>query len=988
MNASSTTSDIAIIGMACRFPGADTPAAFWRNLCNGVESITFFSSEELAAAGVEPTVLDDPNYVKAAPILSGADQFDATFFAYSPKEATIMDPQHRLFLEVAWEACEDAGYHPETYPGAIGLFAGAGGVLTSYLMAHPGHPALGGQTGGLEHIGNDKDFLATRVAYKLNLTGPVVTVQTACSTSMVAVHLACQSLLNGECDMVLAGAATVRVPHRRGYWVEKGNINSPDGHCRAFDAQAQGTVFGSGVGAVLLKRVERAVADGDPIYAVIKGTAINNDGAHKVSYTASSVAGQARAMVEALTLADVSAETLQYVECHGTGTIVGDPLEIQALTRAFRLYTTDRGFAAVGSVKTNIGHLEQTAGLASLMKTALTLHHGAIPASLHLHTPNPKIDFERSPFYVNTAYCPWPTTDTPRRAAVNSLGLGGTNTFAVLEAAPETRRGLTPVSAPPHLFSLSAKSEPALVAYAERVAAALDDTSESQLADICYTTNVSRSYFSHRFAATTDTIGDLRQHLVAFASGTPPSRDYRHVTSKPPVVFLFTGQGAQYPRMAVELYDTEPVFREALDQCDAGWLGDLDPPLLEILLSQSDSTDRLHETTYTQPALFAVEYALAKLWQSWGVVPDAVIGHSIGELAAACVAGVLEFDDALDLVAQRGRLMQSVSVPGAMAAVFAAETVVQAELLPYAGQVSIAAVNSPQNTVISGDREAVSDVINVLRAKGIPSRALAVSHAFHSPLMEPILDAFETIARDISYRAPRIPLVSNVTGDWLETAPDASYWREHIRQPVRFAHGLQTVASKWDRAVWVEIGPGRSLLSIGQQGVPHADATWLASLDPRQPGRQTLMESLKALYLVGVPIDWQGVHREGHRCALPTYPFQRQRYWLDPAPPYPALGIRATPSHALRGSRLRSGLDAAQFEALYGVEQLPYLADHRIYDWLVLPTTAGLEAAMAAGQVIFNTADLRLDHLIYHEARVFEVTTLGQLIYHRAPRSI
>lgn len=824
MNAPRPTPDIAIIGMACRFPGADTPAAFWRNLCDGVESITVFSPQELAAAGVDPAALDDPNYIKAAPILSGADQFDAAFFAYSPKEATVMDPQHRLFLEVAWEACEDAGYHPETYPGTIGLFVGAGGVLTSYLMAHPGHPELSGQTGGLQHIGNDKDFLATRVAYKLNCTGPVVTVQTACSTSMVAVHLACQSLLSGECDMVLAGASTVRVPHRRGYWVEKGNINSPDGHCRAFDAQVQGTVFGSGVGAVLLKRVEDAVADGDPIYAVIKGTAINNDGAHKVSYTASSVAGQARAMVEALTLADVSPETIQYVECHGTGTIVGDPLEIQALTRAFRLYTPDRGFAAVGSVKTNIGHLEQTAGLASLMKTALALYHGAIPASLHLSTPNPKIDFERSPFYVNTAYRPWPNRDTPRRAAVNALGLGGTNAFAILEAPPGRGQALTPADATTHLFSLSAKSEPALVAYAERVAAALGDGAEAQLADICYTTNVSRSYFPHRFAVAAHAIEDVRQPLAAFVSGASRSGVYRHATAKTPVVFLFTGQGAQYPGMAAELYGTEPVFRETLDQCDAGWRGDLDPSLLEVLLGQGDHTALIHETAYTQPALFAVE------------------------------------------------------------------TVVQTALLPFADAVSIAAVNSPQNTVISGDRETVNRVIETLQAEGIPSRPLAVSHAFHSPLMEPILDTFEGVASRIGYHAPRMPLVSNVTGELLETAPDARYWRNHIRQPVRFAQGIQTLAAKWDRAVWVEIGPGGSLLSMGQQSLSQADATWLASLNRQRPDRQVLMKSLQALYLMGAPIDWQGVHHGAarRRCSLPTYPFQCQRYWLDPAPVHPA----------------------------------------------------------------------------------------------------
>ncbi len=601
MGASAEVGGIAIIGMACRFPGAETPAAFWRNLCQGVESITFFSDDDLLAAGVEPSLLQDPHYVKAAPILAHADLFDAAFFAYSPAEATVMDPQQRLFLEVAWEAFEDAGYHPESSAGVAGVFAGAGGVMTSYLVAHAQHPALAGQTGSVQHIGNDKDFLSTRVSYKLNLTGPSLAVQMACSTSLVAVHLACQSLLSGECDLALAGAATVRVPQIQGYWVEKGNINSPDGHCRAFDAAAQGTIFGSGVGAVLLKKVEDALADGDPIYAVIKGAALNNDGAMKVSYTASSVAGQARAMVEALTLADVSADTIRYVECHGTGTIVGDPLEIQALTRAFRLHTARQGFCAVGSVKTNVGHLEQTAGIVSLIKTALALHHKAIPPSLHYVTPNAKIDFDHSPFYVNTTLQAWPAHATPRRAAVNGLGLGGTNAFAVLEEAPEVPRALLHKERSHHPFCLSAKNDTALAAYAGRYQTFLQAHPEINLADVCYTANVSRTAFPARLALIGDSNADLQDQLAACMAGGAGVSCNRTTTK--PVVFLFTGQGSQYPGMAVDLYHTQPTFQAALNQCDAGLRTHLDMSLLDVLFPPDGAAGRLHETAYTQHCL-------------------------------------------------------------------------------------------------------------------------------------------------------------------------------------------------------------------------------------------------------------------------------------------------------------------------------------------------------------------------------------------------
>lgn len=972
MSRSDDVSGIAIIGMACRFPGADNRFTYWHNLCQSRESITFFADEDLLAAGVDPTVLHDPQYVKAAPILQDIDKFDAAFFAFSPKEATLMDPQHRLFLEVAWEAFEDAGYHPPSYDGVAGVFVGAGGVVTSYLMEHQGHPALSGDTAGVPHIGNDKDFLSTRVSYKLNLIGPSVTVQTACSTSLVAVHLACQSLLSGECDMVLAGASTIRVPHISGYWVEKGNIYSMDGHCRAFDAAGQGTIFGSGVAAVLLKNLEDAVTDGDPIYAVIKGTAINNDGGMKVSYTAPSVSGQARAMMEALTLADISPETIGYVECHATGTTVGDPLEIQALTRTFRTQTTRTQFCAIGSVKTNIGHPEQTAGLAGLIKTALSLKHQRIPPSLHFITPNPNIDFDQSPFYVNTTLRDWPAESTPRRAAVNSLGIGGTNAFAVLEEPPEVPPLPSNIERPLHLCCLSAKSEAALRAQADRLQAFLKTHPDVPCADVCYTANVSRSAFSHRFAVTTDTVEDLQKRLEAFAAGTSEQQVWSQSAKAPPVVFLFPGQGAQYPGMAAQLYHAQPTFREALDDCNTLFSPYLDIALLDVLFASDDDTSLVHETVYTQPALFAVEYALAQLWQAWGVVPHAVIGHSIGELVAACVAGVFTLTDAVQLVAQRGRLMQSLPKRGAMAVVFAPESVVRDVLAPYDDRASIAAMNSPQNTVISGARDAIALILERLKAQDIASTTLNVSHAFHSPLMEPMLDTFEDVASRIESHVPRIPLISNLTGKPLDKAPEPRYWRDHVRQTVRFAEGMQTLQAL-GYALFIEVGPGRGLLGMGRQCLPQVEATWLSSLKPQQDW-QAVLGSLHRLYLAGFSINWQMVDQgfTRRRISLPTYPFQRQRYWLEPSKSGATRGRSSTTTamHPLLGTRVRSALKDGQFESLYSLEHLPYLADHRIHGMVVLPTTAGLETVLAAGQAYFGGRHPTIERLIYHEALV------------------
>jgi acyl transferase domain-containing protein/surfactin synthase thioesterase subunit/acyl carrier protein len=958
---------VAIIGMACRFPGAHSVGEFWSNLCRGVESIRFFSEAELREAGVDRAVLERPGYVRAAPILTDPDHFDAAFFGYSPREAELMDPQQRLFLEVAWEAFDDAGYHAESAPSVVGVFAGGGGVVTSYLFAHAAHPDLPGQTASLPHLGNDKDFLSTRVSYKLNLTGPSLTVQTACSTSLVAVHLACQSLMSGECDMALGGAATVRIPQVVGYVAEKGNVYSLDGHCRPFDAAGQGTIFGSGVAAILLKRLPDAIADGDHVYAVIKGSAVNNDGGRKVSYTAPSVTGQARAMVEAIALADVPPETIGYVECHATGTATGDPLEIEALTRAFRGGPERTGYCAVGSVKGNIGHPEQTAGLASLIKAALAVYHGELPPTLNFTSPNPAIGFAGSPFYVNNALRSWTPTSHPRRAGINSLGIGGTNAFVVLEQAPDPVKALPPAhERPAHLFTLSAKSDAALHAYLERFRERSQAMSEADFADVCYTSNLSRSQLPVRFAVAAATPDELRAMLADASARDPMARG-----DAKPLAFLFSGQGSQYAGMGAALYRAHPTFREALDRCAVLLETRLDRPLLEVMFGSRDTASLLDQTRYTQPALFALEYSLAQLWLGWGIVPDAVIGHSIGELTAACVAGMLSLEDGLALVAERGRLMQALP-PGVMAAVMAPEDMVRDMVAAKKSGLSIAAVNSPQTTVVSGRPAALREFTKFLQARGVRSTALSVSHAFHSSLMEPMLDAFAVVARRIPWKPPRIPIVSNLTGRALEGSLDAGYWCDHVRQPVRFADGLQSLHAMGIRR-FLEVGPGSALLAAGRSTLPGADTMWIGSLGRQRPEWLSLLEALQHLYVSGAEIDWSKVHRGAthRRVPLPTYPFQRKRYWLDggvaaPSPRQPDAG----PTHPLLSTRVASPPGQITFESAPLSPDTALVRDHRIGGAAVLPLTAALEAALVAGAECLGTSAVAVENVVYQEALV------------------
>ena len=885
---------IAIIGMAGRFPGAKNVDEFWRNLHDGVESISFFADEELLAAGIDSAKLNSSNYVKAASVLSDVELFDASFFNFTPSDAEVTDPQHRLFLECAWEALEKAGYDSETYKGRIGVYAGAG--INSYLLQNL---SLNFETSNFADvyrllIGNDKDFVPTRVSFQLNLTGPSVNVNTACSSSLVAVQMGCQSLLNYQSDMVLAGGVSIHLPQKAGYLYEEGMILSPDGHCRAFDAQAQGTVGGSGVGIVVLKRLEDALADGDCIHAVIKGSAINNDGSSKVGYTAPSVDGQAAAILEAQALAGVDPETITYIEAHGTGTPLGDPIEIAALKQAFSASTQKQGFCAIGSVKTNVGHLDAAAGVAGLIKTVLALKHKMIPPSLHFEEPNPEIDFANSLFYVNTELSPWHTNGVPRRAGVSSFGIGGTNAHVVLEEAPTV--DLSGKSRPWQLLVLSAKTSSALDTATANLAQHLH--SELNLADAAYTLSLGRQAFNHRRIAVCQDIEDAK-HILSILEPKRVLTQFQEPKERP-VVFMFSGQGAQYVNMAQELYQSEPTFAERVDICCDLLKPHIGLDLRQILYPEPEqltkASEQLQQTAITQPALFVIEYALARLWMEWGVRPTAMIGHSIGEYVAATLAGVLSLEDALALVAARGRLMQALP-SGSMLAVPLSEK----ELKPLLGKtLALAAINGSSACVVSGPTEAVEALENQLASQGVECRCLHTSHAFHSQMMEPVLESFTQRVKQVSLKPPQIPYISNLTGTWItpEEATSPSYWATHLRQTVRMASGLQELL-KEPAQILLEIGPGRTLTTLAKRHPgKKAEQVVLSSVKhPQEDGSDVefLLKALGQLWLAGVEVDWSGFygHERRHRLPLPTYPFERQRYWIEP--PQPGENNRKTP---------------------------------------------------------------------------------------------
>ena len=874
-------SDIAIIGMACRFPGANSPEAFWRNLRDGVESITFFSEEELRAAGVEPELLRKPNYVRANSILPDAELFDAPFFGYSAREAEVLDVQQRIFLECAWHAIEDAGFDPRTQRCSCGVYAGAG-LNTYFWNCLAASPSLLESVGGFQlMLANDKDYLATRVSYKLGLCGPSITVQTACSTSLVAVHLACQALLAGECDLALAGAVSVRVPQVAGYLHQEGMILSPDGHCRAFDVRAAGIVGGNGAGIVVLKRLADALAAGNSIRAVIRGSAVNNDGSKKLGYTAPSVEGQEAVIAEAIAVAEVEPESIGYIEAHGTGTPMGDPAEITALTRAFRPSTNARGFCAIGSVKTNIGHLDTAAGIAGLIKTVLVLEHGTIPPSLHFEQPNPQIDFDSSPFHVISALREWPHNGCPRRAGVSSFGIGGTNAHVILEEAPppSPSHGARPYC----LLPLSAQSDASLGEASAKLAAHLRENPEISIADVAYTLSRGRRAFCcRRVVLCADSRDEAFTELVE--RDAPASRSPESASG---VVFLFPGQGGQHSsEVELELYEQEPVFRAEIDRCADLLLPHLGFDLRASFQSGLREAD-LTQSAVLQPALFALEFALARLWMSWGIQPWCMIGHSLGEYVAACLAGVFSLEDALTLVALRGKLMQGLP-GGKMLALDLSETQAAAIL---GSELSLAAVNSPCISVISGPSQAIEQLQRDLSSRGVASAQLNTSHAFHSRMMEPILDKFAQAVGAIVRHKPSIPIVSNLSGTWLtpDQAVDPAYWVAHLRGTVRFSDGLETIMSAETSSALLEIGHGRTLANLAVRHPSKSPTqTIVATLgQPRQSASHSILAALGKLWLAGVEVQWEEFFRYQRRrhLSLPGYSFQRQRYWVEPRGP-------------------------------------------------------------------------------------------------------
>jgi amino acid adenylation domain-containing protein len=869
---------IAIIGMAGRFPGASSVEELWKLLSEGREGIRFFRKEELDPS-IPEELKNDPFYVPARGIVENADGFDADFFGMNPKVAEMMDPQHRILLETAWEALEHAGYDPSRYKGMIGVFAGTGNNTYYLNNVLPDREEVERVGSFLVMTANEKDYIATRLAHELNLTGPALSIHTACSTSLVAVAVAYEYLLTYQCDMALAGSASVTSPIYSGHLYNEGGMFSSDGHTRPFDERATGTVFSDGCGMVVLKRYRDALRDGDTIHAVIRGAALNNDGSIKASFTAPSVEGQAMVIAMAQAQAGISADTITYVEAHGTATPLGDPIEVEALTQAFRGSTQRKQYCALGSVKSNLGHLTAAAGVASLIKTVLALKHRKIPPTLHYEKPNPAIDFANSPFFVNTQLIDWKTDGQPRRAGISSFGVGGTNVHVIVEEAPASSP--SSIARNRHLMLVSARTENALEAATRRLSDYLAAHPEINLADAAFTLQTGRKHFHHRRYIICD---------KPVLEITPKNSSMRVLQSPATgVVFMFPGQGSQYVDMGRTLYRDEIVYRQAVDQCAEYFHKYLGEDIRKILFPDdnfySQAESRINETVNTQPCLFTTGYALAELWKSWGIHPAALIGHSIGEYIAACLAGIMSLEDSCFLVAHRGKMMQSLP-GGAMLSVRAAA----AHLTDYLSEkISIAAINGKQLCVLSGETDSIEQVQALLEEKGIACKRLITSHAFHSPMMEPIIKPFEEKVRCVHLKEPQIPVLSTVTADWLtpHQATNPAYWSEQIRHPVRFAEGIKTIWQTHPTYLMLELGPRQTATTMARQmstdaerqiAIPSLGDTWHDESE-----WETLLSAIGHLWLYGIEIQWENFYalEKRKRVPLPSYPFERKRYWKD-----------------------------------------------------------------------------------------------------------
>jgi len=896
MSTSTDIESVAVVGLSGRFPGASNVREFWDNILNGRECISCFSDEELLSNGADFNLISDPKYVRARGVLDNVDLFDTDFFNLNVREAKLTDPQHRIFLECAWEAVEDAGYTPKTIEGSIGVFAGSS--LNTYLIHHIfSDPNIaktfisGFQADGYHLlIGNDKDYLATRVAHKLNFKGPAITIQTACSTSLVAVVQACQSLLNYQCDAALAGGVSITLPQQRGYIYQEGAIASSDGHCRSFDANATGTVFGSGCGIVLLKRLSDAVSDGDLIYAVIKGSAINNDGSDKVSFSAPNIEGQSEVIALAQALAGITADTVDYVEAHGTGTPLGDPIEVTALTNAFRATTDLRQYCGLGSVKTNVGHLEAAAGITGLIKTCLAIYNRQIPPSLHFKEPNPNIDFDRSPFYVVKELTEWPKNDHPCRAGVSSFGMGGTNAHVILEEPPNRpARNIVPTM---QIIPISAKTPQALIAVCNNLGAHLNKDRtinstnyDTHISDVAYTLQEGRDSFPYRHAIVGKDCTEASNILLnveEINKNTPTKASLNNS-----IAFIFPGQGTQRINMCRDLYENDPLFKKVVGDCSKILMSDLGLDLRQILYPDSTqkhiAEEKINYTAIAQPALFTIGYALSKLLISWNIKPEVLSGHSIGEFIVAVLAGVMSLEDGLKLVAHRGRLMQGMP-KGVMLAVRSSES----EVLPLLEDgLSVASINAPKSIVVSGPKELIEIFKHTLSSKSIGYRELITSHAFHSNMMTGASENFLLEVRKIALYPPKINIVSTKTGklivpsEWVEP----EYWSDQMLSPVRFMDAA-TVLLKDPSMIILDIGPGHTLTNLVRQNPARKPDNNIISCTPLtdEDGDQTtLLKAVGKLWSSGIDVDWNAVRGpdQRYRVSLPTYPFERKRIWIN-----------------------------------------------------------------------------------------------------------
>jgi malonyl CoA-acyl carrier protein transacylase len=961
---------IAIIGMACRFPGgANSPEKYWEILKNGIDTITDVPSNRWEGSAYYDSDLESPGKMyttKGGFLEVDIKDFDAAFFGLSPKETNSLDPQQRLLLEVSWEALENAAIDVSTLiKSRTGVFIGISS--DDYTLAHR-HSGDLSKINAYSMSGTTFSTASGRISYAYGFEGPNMPIDTACSSSLVALHVACQSLRLKESHLALVGGVNLMLAPQIHIAFSKLQAISPDGKCKTFDALANGYARGEGCGFVVLKRLTDALNDSDHILAVVKGSAVNQDGKSS-GFTVPNGSAQQKVIQQALKNANLSIKDIDYIEAHGTGTSLGDPIEIQAIGNLLKKGYIDEKNLLVGTAKTNVGHLEPAAGMAGLIKVIQSLLHEEIPPNLHFKQPNPHIPWDELPIKVPTQSTPWLRSERPRIAGISGFGYSGTNAHVIVAQAPVmAHKASQRDNRPTHLLTLSAKHENALTELATHYIDYLSSEDTAAIADICYTANVGRTHFENRLAVVGKSREEIKQKLSDYITSRNAIYKNPEIEHTSKIAFLFTGQGAQYVNMGRQLYETQPTFRKTLERCDEILRDYLEQPLLEVLYSSPDN--KLDETAYTQPALFALEYALAQLWQSWGIKPDIVMGHSVGEYVAACIAGVFSLEDGLKLIAERARLMQALPQNGEMVSVIADEARVRAAIEPYTQKISIAAINGPESLVFSGERQTVQTIVTTLQSIGIKTKNLQVSHAFHSPLMEPMLTNFEQVARQITYSSPKIGIVSNVTGEFVtDEMGSPEYWCRHVRQPVKFAASMETLHQQ-GISIFIEIGPKATLLGMGHQCLPDDVGIWLPSLRAGQEDWQQLLQSLSTLYVHGIPIDWSGFDQDYSRrkVMLPTYPFQRQPYWMDISRQPLALP-QVTWLHPLLTKKSQSPL-VTVFESRFSAKTMPFLEDHRIFGKLIVSGASHISLLLGANELTFGTSECLLEDIVFPQALV------------------